>query len=53
MQDKILGVISFGLCAASQAFISHDDTAVFFGVLFFLIGGYEFLLGEIRQRKSA
>jgi len=52
MQDKILGMICFVLCAASQVIITHDDTALFFGVLFFLVGAYEFVLGEIRQRKS-
>jgi len=52
MQDKILGVISFVLCAASQAFIHHSDTAMFFSILFFIIGAYEFVVGEIRQRKS-
>jgi len=52
MGDKILGVVCFGLCAASQAFIRHDDTASFFGILFFVLGGYEFLLGDYRQRRA-
>ena len=52
MQNKILGLVSFALCAASQVFIHHADTALFFGVLFFVIGAYEFIGGEIRQRKN-
>jgi len=52
MQDKILGLTSLGLSAASQAFIQHQDTAMFFAVMFFAIGVYEFILGEGKQRKS-
>jgi len=52
MQDKIIALVAFGLSAASQAFIRHDDTAMFYSVVFFVIGVYEFVLGEIRQRKS-
>jgi len=51
MQDKILGLASLGLSAACQAFIRHGDTAMFFSVIFFAIGVYEFILGEIKQRK--
>lgn len=53
MQDKVLGLASLGLSAASQAFIRHADTAMFFTVVFFAIGVYEFILGEIKQRKSS
>ena len=52
MQDKILGLVAFVSSAASQVFIQHDDTALFYSVVFFVIGVYEFVLGEIRQRKS-
>jgi hypothetical protein len=52
MNDKLLGIIALGLSAASQAFIRHDDTALFFSVVFFAIGVYEFILGEAKQRKS-
>lgn len=52
MQDKILGLVSFALCAASQVLIRHGDTALFFGFLFFVVGAYEFSVGEIRQRKN-
>jgi len=52
MNDKLLGIIALGLSAASQAFISHDDGAMFFSIVFFAIGAYEFILGEARQRKS-
>ena len=52
MQDKILGLIAFGLSAASHAFIRHYDTAMFYSVVFFAIGVYEFVLGGLKQRKS-
>lgn len=52
MQDKILGLVAFGLSAASQVFIRHNDTAMFYSVVFFVIGVYVFIIGEIRQRKS-
>ena len=52
MQDKVLGLVSLGLSAASQAFIRHHDTAMFFSVVFFAIGAYEFISGELKQRKS-
>jgi len=52
MPDKILGIVSFGLCAASQVLIRHSDTALFFGFLFFGVGAYEFVVGEIRQRRN-
>ena len=51
MNDKILGVVLLALSAASQAFINHDDTALFYSVVFFILGAYEFILGEIKQRK--
>jgi hypothetical protein len=52
MQDKLLSAVFLGLCAASQAFITHGDTALFFGVIFFALGTYEFVVGEIQQRKK-
>jgi len=52
MQDKILGLVALSLSAASQVFIWQDDTAMFYSVVFFAIGAYEFILGEINQRKS-
>ncbi len=52
MKNKILGLSSFALCAASQVFIRHSDTALFFAVLFFAIGAYEYVIGEIQQRKK-
>ena len=52
MQDKLLSAVFLGLCAASQVFIKHNDTALFFGVIFFALGAYEFVIGEIRQRKD-
>ena len=52
MHDKILGLVSLGLSAASQAFIQHDDTAMFYSIIFFAIGVYEFILGGLKQRKS-
>jgi hypothetical protein len=53
MQDKVLGLVSLGLSAVSQAFIQHDDTAMFFTVVFFAVGAYEFVLGELKQRRSS
>jgi hypothetical protein len=52
MQDKILGVVLLGLSAASWAFIDHHDTAMFFSIVFFVIGAYEFIRGEIKQWKK-
>ena len=52
MYDKILGLIALGLSAASQAFIHHKDTAMFYSVVFFAVGTYELILGEIKERKS-
>ncbi|MEX1232210.1 MAG: hypothetical protein WEB58_18335 [Planctomycetaceae bacterium] len=51
MADKILGVVCFVLCAASQVFIRHDDTALFFSALFFVLGAYEFIIGDLRLRR--
>ena len=51
MNDKILGVVLLGLSAASQAFIRHDDSAMFYSVVFFLLGVYEFISGEMKERK--
>ena len=52
MNDKILAAVFLALSAASQAFIAHDDTANFYSFVFFAIGAYEFILGEIKQRSS-
>ena len=52
MADKVLGVVLLALCAASQAFIRHEATALFFSLLFGGLGVYEFVTGEIRQRKG-
>ena len=51
MYDKTLGVVALGLSAASQAFIAHQDTAMFFSVVFFVVGAYELLLGEFNERR--
>jgi hypothetical protein len=53
MQDKILGIVSLGLSAACWAFIGHHDTAMFFSIVFFAVGAYEFGLGVISQHKSS
>ena len=52
MQDKIIAIISLGLSAASQAFIKHSDTALFFSAVFFVIGIYEFALAEYQRRRQ-
>jgi hypothetical protein len=52
MPDKILGVVSLALSAASQALIRHADTALFYSLLFGILGAYEFVVGEIRQWRG-
>ena len=52
MYDKILAVVLLALSAAAQAFIKHGDSAMFYSVAFFALGAYEFILGEIKQRKA-
>ncbi len=51
MYDKTVGIVALGLSAASQAFIRHNDTALFFSVVFFATGVYELALGELKERK--
>ncbi len=51
MYDKTLGIVALGLSAASQAVIRHDDTALFYSVVFFAIGVYELAVGELKERK--
>ncbi|MCP4613209.1 MAG: hypothetical protein GY845_31345 [Planctomycetes bacterium] len=52
MHNKILALVSLGFSAASQVFVRHHDTALFYSVIFFAVGVYEFILGDLRQRKS-
>lgn len=52
MADKIIGVVCLALSAASQIWITHKDTALFFSFLFGVVGLVEIVLGEIRQRRS-
>ncbi len=52
MNDKILATVFLALSAASQVFIEHNDTAMFYSFVFFAVGAYEFILGEIKQRRS-
>jgi hypothetical protein len=52
MYDKILGTVLFSLSAASQVLIAHDDTALFYSILFFVLGVYEFVRGELKGRKA-
>ncbi len=51
MYDKTLGLVALGLSAASQAFIRHDDTALFYSVVFFAVGLYELVAGELKERR--
>ena len=51
MTDKIIGVVCLALSAASQIWIPHNDTALFFSWLFGIVGVVEIILGEIRQRR--
>ena len=50
MADKIIGLASLALSGATWVFIEHDDTASFYAVVFFVIGVYEFMRGEIARR---
>ena len=59
MSHKILGVVLLGLSAASWVFIydgnpgsGSEDTAMFYSLMFGILGAYELVVGEIRQRKS-
>lgn len=52
MQDKILGVVLLALSAAAQAFIKHGDGAMFYSVVLFALGAYEFIRGELEQRRT-
>jgi hypothetical protein len=52
MHDKTLGLVSLGLSAASHAFIRDHETALFYSVIFFVVSLYEFILSELKQRKS-
>ena len=52
MADKILAVILLAMSAASQILIRHADTALFYSWLFGALGAYEFVVGELRQRKE-
>ncbi len=52
MHDKILGAVFLALSAASHAFIEHGDAAMFYSFVFFALGGYEFILGEMKHRRS-
>jgi len=52
MADKIIGVVCLALGAASQIWIAHKDTALFYSFLFGIVGLVEIVLGEIRQRRS-
>jgi hypothetical protein len=51
MQEKWLGLAALGLSAASQAFIKHNDTAMFYSVVFFVIGLLAFIQGHAKDRK--
>jgi len=52
MQDKILGVVCLALSAAVQVFIKHHDTAMFYSFVFFALGAYELVCGELKQRRA-
>ena len=55
MGDKILGVVCLALSAVCQVLIGHADTAMFFSVVFFVLGAYEFFAGDQfchRQRRE-
>lgn len=51
MADKIIAITSIALSGASFRIIEHHDTAMFYAVVFFAIGLYEFIRSE-KNRKS-
>ncbi len=50
--EKTLGVLCLALAAGSQAFIPHTETALFFSVLFLLVGLYEFFCAVQTNRPG-
>ena len=52
MSDKILGAVLIALSAACHVLIRHADTAMFYSIVFFVLGGYEFIRGEVRQLRG-
>ena len=50
MGYRTLGILSLALSAASRAFIGHDDTSMFYAVVFFAIGIYGFVKSEIGNK---
>jgi hypothetical protein len=53
MADKVLGVVALALSAACQVLIRHQDTALFYSYVFGLVGAFELVVGEIRQRRRS
>ncbi len=49
---SVLSAMGVTCTPASQAFIKNDDPAMFYSVVFFAIGAYEFILGERNQRRA-
>jgi len=45
-------IFCLALSAAAQAFIKHGDSAMFYSVVFFALGAYEFVCGELKQRRA-
>ena len=50
MKNKILGIVCLALIGGTWAVIRHDDTAMSSSCLFFILGAYEYVLGDIRLR---
>jgi len=53
MSDKIIGVVCLALSALCKASIRHDDTGMFYAVVFFVVGVHEFWVGDNRQRRES
>ena len=52
MADKIIGVVCLTLSAASQIWLTHKDSALFYSWLFGVVGMIQIVLGEFRQRRN-
>jgi hypothetical protein len=52
MYDKILAVVLLALSTPVQVVTKHHDTAMFYSFVFFALGAYEFVCGELKQRSA-
>lgn len=52
MTDRALAIICFALAAACAAFIRHDDTSMFYQILFLGFGVYQLVAPVFRKWAS-